>query len=355
MPGVFRRLKQLLQRKHAAKDGPNSPKSFTPDFGSPPLAAGPPTTVGIAAFVDPSEAKAPDNSLSNARGYGVDGADPSPGTSVRHSPQTQRYEQSGHQPIDPARSGSRDGFSAGSATQPELSDKFGAMGIEEKARTPFDPSTDHRSRDSFGNVTSLTSHNSSPTRSSNQRNDAYRSDHAFGAIPSSTTSPRKSEDVAHDNRRFSIPRKPVADGAVDGRPLSVASSGVSPVHRGADTYVARPVSGNVMEPSGGEWKEAKHDRDNPAGPGYVPLEDSVDTTVHETMAPAVTHETVSRDVHEIRHEEIHREIHTYEIIDRELPILDIQYLPARHFTPGPNGELIEIADPTIHPSPVPAA
>ena len=39
------------------------------------------------------------------------------------------------------------------------------------------------------------------------------------------------------------------------------------------------------------------------------------------------------EVHHIRHEQVTREIHTHDVYHRELPIIDVQVLPARHVIP----------------------
>lgn len=67
--------------------------------------------------------------------------------------------------------------------------------------------------------------------------------------------------------------------------------------------------------------------------GIVDLKKTEDTTLHETWAPAVTHETIVENVHTIRQEVITREIHNHHYIHRVLPIVDIEVLPARHFLP----------------------
>lgn len=58
---------------------------------------------------------------------------------------------------------------------------------------------------------------------------------------------------------------------------------------------------------------------------------STDTTVHERVAPAVVHETITEHHHEIIEEQITREIHNHHIYHRILPIMDFEVLPARHF------------------------
>ncbi|KAK5118221.1 hypothetical protein LTR85_008201 [Meristemomyces frigidus] len=71
--------------------------------------------------------------------------------------------------------------------------------------------------------------------------------------------------------------------------------------------------------------------------GIVDLRNTEDTTLHETWAPAVTHETIVQNVHEIREEQITREIHNHHVFHRILPIVDIEVLPARHFVPVEGG------------------
>lgn len=55
-----------------------------------------------------------------------------------------------------------------------------------------------------------------------------------------------------------------------------------------------------------------------------------DTTIHERWAPAVTHNTVVRNVHDARNEHITRHIHKHDFYHRMLPINEIEVLPARH-------------------------
>ncbi|KAG9808051.1 hypothetical protein KCU68_g21667, partial [Aureobasidium melanogenum] len=108
------------------------------------------------------------------------------------------------------------------------------------------------------------------------------------------------------------------------------------------------------DPAFGQFLPKDHNyivRDAPAAPlleGVVNLENTVDTDVTETWAPAVTHETVQPQVHHIREEVITREIHNHDVYHRILPIIDIEVLPARHFVPTGNGdELMEISEDEI--------
>ncbi|GAB7352497.1 hypothetical protein MBLNU459_g2899t2 [Dothideomycetes sp. NU459] len=91
-------------------------------------------------------------------------------------------------------------------------------------------------------------------------------------------------------------------------------------------------------------------KDAPSAPslvGIVDLNNTVDTTVEETWAPAITHETVEREEHHIREERITREIHYHDVYHRILPIIDIEVLPARHYVRNDDGTLREICEDEI--------
>ncbi|RYP93548.1 hypothetical protein DL770_000290 [Monosporascus sp. CRB-9-2] len=60
--------------------------------------------------------------------------------------------------------------------------------------------------------------------------------------------------------------------------------------------------------------------------------------------PAVTHETIRPEVHEIKEEEIYREVHDYDVYHRIQPVYDVEILPPKHFVPGPDGALSEVSE-----------
>jgi len=66
-------------------------------------------------------------------------------------------------------------------------------------------------------------------------------------------------------------------------------------------------------------------------------------SLHEQHAPAVTHEAIREDRHEIREEMITRETHEHHVYHRILPIKDIEVKPARHFVPIQDG-YVEVAE-----------
>ncbi|KAL2039811.1 hypothetical protein N7G274_007211 [Stereocaulon virgatum] len=71
--------------------------------------------------------------------------------------------------------------------------------------------------------------------------------------------------------------------------------------------------------------------------------DTYDTLVTEKVAPAVVHETVHRDIHHVREEQITRDIHNHDVYHRILPVIDVEVLPPRHFLPVEGGGLVEIS------------
>ncbi|KAI2617205.1 hypothetical protein GGS26DRAFT_603258 [Hypomontagnella submonticulosa] len=74
------------------------------------------------------------------------------------------------------------------------------------------------------------------------------------------------------------------------------------------------------------------------------LTKTVDTDQTTTYAPAVTHEIVRPQVHEIIEEQIYREIHNHDVYHRIQPVYDIEVLPARHLVPGDDGRLVEVSE-----------
>ncbi|KAF2238960.1 hypothetical protein EV356DRAFT_225082 [Viridothelium virens] len=90
-------------------------------------------------------------------------------------------------------------------------------------------------------------------------------------------------------------------------------------------------------------------KSSPSLEGVVDLTDSEDTTLATRWAPAVTHETIHKDVHHIRKEHITREVHTHDYYHRILPVIDVQVLPPRHFVPSTtnSGQLVEVPGSAI--------
>lgn len=67
------------------------------------------------------------------------------------------------------------------------------------------------------------------------------------------------------------------------------------------------------------------------------LHHDVATTLHEQWEPAVTHETVTRRVHEVREHQIFPQVHNHHVHHRTQPVVDLELLPARHFVPVDGG------------------
>ncbi|KAK8050519.1 hypothetical protein PG994_012249 [Apiospora phragmitis] len=74
------------------------------------------------------------------------------------------------------------------------------------------------------------------------------------------------------------------------------------------------------------------------------LTDTVDQDQSIKRLPAVTHEHVRPQVHEVRKERIERHIHNYDIYPQIQPIYDLEILPARHFIEDADGNRVEVAE-----------
>ncbi|KAF2771499.1 hypothetical protein EJ03DRAFT_325544 [Teratosphaeria nubilosa] len=160
---------------------------------------------------------------------------------------------------------------------------------------------------------------------------------------------------ASGTRRRSLARKPdVTDfrrGSIDTAHAAGATSPPRRLRQSVDNTsgMARPSLSKPLprSPSDDYAEELANDRvlrRHSGAPdlatqlkGIIDLSNTEDLTVHEKYAPAVTHETIERRVHEIREEQITREIHNHHVFHRVLPIIDIEVLPARHFVPVEGG------------------
>lgn len=80
---------------------------------------------------------------------------------------------------------------------------------------------------------------------------------------------------------------------------------------------------------------------------------TADTTFYERWAPAVTHERLVRNTHEIREEHVQKDIHNYYVKHLIQPIVDYEILPPRHFIRDEDG-IREIDEKDI-PSEAPPA
>lgn len=168
--------------------------------------------------------------------------------------------------------------------------------------------------------------------------------------PSSSTWPLTGASSDHVNaaRRSSITqRKPL--------PATVPEIAISNPSR----QVSQATHGNQQDskPSSSAYSQVDngrdflvHDSSDPVSlASVVDLTNTVDTREYTSVAPAVTHETVVVDTHEITHQQITREIHNYDVYHRVLPILQVEVLPPRHYVPDPriHGGLIEISPKQI--------
>ena len=99
---------------------------------------------------------------------------------------------------------------------------------------------------------------------------------------------------------------------------------------------------------GGRSKEDARNLERELGVSNVlDLSNTEDTDFQQRWAPAVTHETITKDVHEIREERITREIHKDHVFHRVLPIEQIEVKPARHYVYTHGAQLAEIPESRI--------
>ena len=77
-------------------------------------------------------------------------------------------------------------------------------------------------------------------------------------------------------------------------------------------------------------------------PAAMSVDQGVDTTVHETINRAVTHEHITPVIRNEQQEVIERDIHNYDVYNHILPVREHVNLPPRHYTPDARGRLHEM-------------
>ena len=162
-----------------------------------------------------------------------------------------------------------------------------------------------------------------------------------GARDPQTVLPVSNDQTPHNR----IEDRHALDSRRESRPMTdTASTGVVfpelhrkpvPTHEGQPN-VAEAVMSNIKQPvdtSVSKTMDLSNTQD-------------VDETVR--YATAVTHEEIRPVVHNIREEHVTREVHTYDVYHRILPVVDVQVLPAKHFVRDPEtGKLVEIAESQV--------
>ncbi|TKX26115.1 hypothetical protein C1H76_1614 [Elsinoe australis] len=158
----------------------------------------------------------------------------------------------------------------------------------------------------------------------------------------SLTQSHQSQDVTvkDPSRRFSIPRKPVGEAPLRQRAVSTSS-------KASSRSVVSSVHSKQFSGEHDGFHDARHASQEFSPDTSLDMSDTQDTTVIETWAPAVTHEKVTKHIHHVREEKIYRDIHTHEVRNHILPVVDVQVLPARHFVPTEDGGLREITEDQI--------
>jgi len=122
------------------------------------------------------------------------------------------------------------------------------------------------------------------------------------------------------------------------KPLPSVPTGSSARPSHARTVPEEPRSRSAMSNVTQDREYLVKDSPTPVDlSGIVDLTNTMDTTVHESWAPAVTHHQIVEQHREIREELLTREIHEHHNFHRKLPIIDIEVKPARHFIPVQGG------------------
>lgn len=158
------------------------------------------------------------------------------------------------------------------------------------------------------------------------------------SLPREPAIPRKQVGSGPPSSIQSPGNHEVTDGrSASGYPLLDEGSSVS---SGGDPQMPR-----VEQPPSSAYPSmaTQHATGTSSQENVVYVGHSSDTEVITKQAPAVIHETVVPKVHHITEERIQREIHTYEVIHRIQPVIDVQVLPPRHFVPDGNGGLREVS------------
>ena len=120
----------------------------------------------------------------------------------------------------------------------------------------------------------------------------------------------------------------------------------TPLESRGHIYINRPASRNARQIDRDlSSRGHRNDVDLTRRPGLMRTEN---TTMYERWAPAVTHETITRKIHEICEQRLDKEIHVYHGYHRIQPIVDVEILPARHFVPVEGG-YAEISEKDLPP------
>ncbi|USW58193.1 hypothetical protein Slin15195_G115120 [Septoria linicola] len=166
--------------------------------------------------------------------------------------------------------------------------------------------------------------------SSRQSNEASRNAIPVAAIPSREAS----LDWQQQNAGSGRPRANTGKRLSVDKALAPAPEGQAVKNFSTPSTQPRPQPEHLV-----------HDSDTPIGLAAhgIDLRDTEDTTVYTTQAPAVVHEQIRVDTHEIITERVEREIHTHDVFHRILPIVDVEVLPPRHFIQTPEGGRYEIS------------
>ena len=166
-----------------------------------------------------------------------------------------------------------------------------------------------------------------------------------GNPPHSTPRSQQRREIGTSTERLKAPSKTISREKLSSPPQRPAPSVPEPREPESAHVQSKPASTSAEKRS----FLVRNAKSPPSLEGVVDLNSSEDTTVATRWDPAVTHQTVHKDIHNIREEYITREIHTHDYFHRILPIVDVEVLPPRHFVPSATNpsELVEISGNAI--------
>lgn len=167
-------------------------------------------------------------------------------------------------------------------------------------------------------------------------------DHTASGI-SNVVNPRDyRSDTLSTSTTFSSPSPPDATGhsSLFPSPLFSAADTTAQEYRDAIHDDEVDTFGHQSSPVSSSYSTAPR---TPPRDGGLDLTNTMDYDVETRHAPAVTHEIVIPHVHEIVEERIEREVHVHDVHHYIQPVLDIEYLPAKHYLQDESGNLMPIS------------
>lgn len=149
-------------------------------------------------------------------------------------------------------------------------------------------------------------------------------------------------DTLSTSTTFSSPSPPDATGhsSLFPSPLFSATDTTAEEYREVIQDDEVDTFGHQSSPVSSSYSTAPR---TPPRDGGLDLTNTTDYDVETTHAPAVTQEIIRPHVHEIIEEHIEREVHVHDVHHYIQPVLDVEFLPAKHYLQDESGNLVPIS------------